>query len=142
MDFFEETIRTGYDPSGSSRVGFEINKQRITPNESAAFRLYKVLENYPEFTQNARIDIQNEFTDFPDLPVINLETFASVLSFLRLRPKPTPKDFKNENIVPYFSRLLPDKKMTTDERKRAIIKLKAQFYRYIVAINAFREEFE
>lgn len=143
MDYFEETITTGFDPSGTMRVGFDVGRKRMTPNELAALRLYKTLENYPKFTKEARLDIQNEFTDFPDLPILNLELFSSVLAFLHLRPNPTPEDFKDKNIVSYFSRLLPDKNITDVERKRNIVRLKAEFYRYIVAINSYRsEEFE
>ena len=149
MDIFEEGVRTGYEPSkGGYRVGysgFEFDKykkgQKVDPKFLAAYNLNKTLEKYPEFTKEARTEIQNEFTDFPDLAVMNLETLASVLFFLKYHPKPVPKDFSDENIVEYFSRLIPDK-ITSTEKERYIIRLKAQFLKYIRAINTYRSSLE
>jgi len=142
MDIFEETIQEGFERTkeGRTRVGLGLAKKRLTPNELAGYNLFRVLEKYPGFTQDARTEIQNEFTDMDDLPVMNMETFAAVLSFLRLYPSPTPKDFRDENIVPFFERLFPDKSLTDEEKERLIVRLKAQFIKYITAINRFREE--
>lgn len=142
MDIFEETIQEGFERTkeGQTRVGLGLGKQRLTPNELAGYNLFKVLEKYPEFTQEARTELQSEFTDMDDLPVLNMETFAAVLSFLRLHPSPNPKDFRDENIIPFFGRLFPDKPLTEEEKERLIVRLKAQFIKYITAINRFREE--
>ncbi len=140
MNFFEEKVRTEFDPSGTLRVGFDTGNERLSPYELAAFRLYKTLENYPIFTQDARFELQSEFTDFPDLPTLNLEVFSSVLWFLKTKKKITANEFKDKNIVPYFSRLLPNRKTTKEEKQRNIIRLKSEFLRYIRAINDYRSE--
>ena len=143
MEFFEETIQTGFEPSGIKRVGFADGPRRkLTPNEIAGNRLLKTLEKYPDFTQDARIDIYNEFIDFPDLPVINLETFVAVLAFLKRYPQPVKKNFSDKNILPYFSRLMPTKKISSEEKERIILRLKAEFIKYVIAIGNYRREEE
>lgn len=146
MDVYEEGIRTGFE-GGAARVGFEgfgfqrfRRGEKIDPRLQAAYNLNKTLEKYPEFTKEARTEIQNEFANFPNLNVLNLEALASVLNFLKFFPEPKPEDFRDENIVEYFSRLLPDKPLPADEKARLIIRLKAQFLKYIVAVNEFRRE--
>lgn len=142
MDVFEEGIRKDFEPMYErSRVGFErgkVGRVKVPAGELAAYNLYRVLEKYPEFTKEGRAKIQAEFADFPSLETMNLEVFASVLTFLRAHPQPTPDNFKDDNIVEYFSRLLPPKDMSGEEKKRLIIKLKALFLKYIVAIAAHR----
>ena len=131
-NYFAETYEGG-------RVGFEQPLMLKNPQAVASYNLYKTLEKYPDFTKEARNTIKNEFANFPDLPVLNLETLASVINFLKDIPNPTPEDFTDENILPYFSRLIPDKPMNADERKRILIRLKAQFLIYIRAVRTFRE---
>lgn len=144
----EEKIRTDYEPirEGGSRVGFErgrVGRVKVSPAELASYNLYKVLEKYPEFTKEARSQIQKQYNSFEGLDTINLEVFASVLTFLKNHPTPTPEDFKDEVILEYFSRLLP---ASSPDKKRIILRLKAQFLKYIIAINNFKsqqeEEFE
>lgn len=149
MDVFEEGIRKDYEPmrEKGSRVGFEagqVGRRKVAPSELAAYNLFKTLEKYPEFTKEARSDAQAEFSGFNDLAVMNLETFASVLTFLKHFENPSPADFKDEVILPYFSRLLPTRDITEEERKRLIVRNKAVFLKYIRAIlsyRASREEF-
>ena len=148
MDLFEEEVRGGYDPKeGFSRIafgGFGIEKykrgERVDPKVQAAYNLNKTLEKYPEFTKDARMQIQAEFSKFPNIAVMNLETIAAVLNFLRFYPNPTPNEFKDDIIVEFFSRLLPDKSISSTERQNLIIRLKAEFLKYIQAILAFRSE--
>ena len=150
MDVYKEGIRRGYDPKeGFARVtarGFGFDKYRrgekIDPKEQAAYNLNKILEKYPDFTKEARSEIQSEFVKFPTIATINLEALASVLSFLKYHPNPKPAHFKDENILPYFSRLIPVKQMPSEDLQIYIIRLKAEFLKYIIAINAFREQYE
>lgn len=145
MDVQEEGIRKDYEFEEKSRVGFEagrVGRMKVSPSELAAYNLYKTLEKYPEFTKEARTTIQNEFINFPGLESINLEVFSSVLTFLKTYPKPSPENFKDETIVEYFSRLLPIREISGEEKKRLIIKLKAMFLKYIVAIYSYRASFE
>jgi len=144
----EEKIRTDYEPirEGGSRVGFErgrIGRVKVTPEELASYNLYKVLEKYPEFTKEARSQIQKQYNNFEGLDTMNLEVFASVLTFLKNHPTPTPDDFKDEVILEYFSRILP---VSSPDKKRIILRLKAQFLKYTIAITNFKrqqeEEFE
>lgn len=144
MDLFEEGILRGFE-SGVSRVGFggfgfeKYKKgEKVEPKFQASYNLNKTLEKYPEFTKEARTEIQTEFVDFPNLHVVNLEALASVLNFLKIYPNPTPNEFKDEIIIKYFSRLFPDKDLTPEERKNLITRLKAQFLKYIVAVKNFR----
>ena len=142
MSFFEETLQTGFERTeeGRTRLGFEF-KQIQNPDEKAAYELYKILNNYPEFTEAARREAQEEFLDFEDLSVLNLETMAAVLAFLKLNPNPSPESFKDENILVYFERLVPtEKKLTKQEKNRINLRLKAEFLKYITAINEFRRE--
>ena len=139
MDFFEETLTSDFEMTkeGQSRLGFGRLSQTMSPNEKAAFELYKTLENYGEFTQQARRQIQNEFVDFDDLSVLNMETMSAVLSFLHFNPDLLVEDFKDKNIVNYFQRLLPNN-ISSTEKKRLIIRLKAEFIKYIIAIKQHR----
>lgn len=144
MDYYEEKIVsefTGKPRTTFGGFGFDKYKlgERVDPRYQAAYNLNKTLEKYPEFTKEARMDIQNEFVNFPDIAVVNLEAIASVLNFLKLYPDPKPEHFRDEIIVEYFSRLIPDKKLTEEQRAKLIIRLKAQFLKYIVAIKVFRE---
>lgn len=147
MDVYEEKVVQTF-AGGAKRVGFKglgLEKiragERIDPKVQAAYNLNKTLENY-DFTKEARSSLQNEFQDFPHITTVNLELLASVLNFLRDFQEPVPENFKDENITPFFNRLIPNKKMTTTERKRMNTRLKAQFLKYIIAVNAFREEDE
>src|SRR5204863_8591038 len=99
-----------------------------------AYNLYKTLEKYPEFTKDARSRYQAEFVDFPGIESMNLEALASVLTFLKNYPRPSPENFRDEVIIEYFTRLIPTKEILPEDRKRLIIKLKALFLKYIVAI--------
>ena len=148
MDIFEEEVKTGFE-GGAVRVGFagfgfeRFRKgEKVDPKIQASYNLNKTLEKYPNFSKESRTEIQNEFANFPNLQVLNLETLASVLNFLKFFPDPKPKDFKNEVIVVYFSRLIPDKSLPVEEMDRLILRLKAQFLKYIVAVNEFRREQE
>ena len=146
MDVFKEKIRTDYEPirQMGSRLGFEkgrVGRVKVSPAELAAYNLYKVLEKYSEyFTKEARSQIQEQYKDFENLETINLEVFDSVLAFLKNHPKPTKEDFRDEVILQYFSRLLPS---STIGREKNILRLKAEFVKYYVAIanfNAKKEE--
>ena len=142
-----DEIRRDYEPmyEGGSRVGFEqgrVGRMKVPPNELAAYNLYKTLEKYPEFTKEARSRFQAEFVDFPGIETMSLEVLSSVLTFLKNHPKPTPENFRDENISEYFTRLFPTKEISAEERKRLVIKLKSLFLKYIVAIFSFRAERE
>lgn len=145
MDVYEEGVRKESEFEEKSRVGFEagrVGRMKVSPSELASYNLYKTLEKYPEFTKEARSTIQNEFANFPSLETVNLEVFSSVLTFLKTYPKPSPDNFKDETIIEYFSRLLPTREISGEEKKRLIIKLKAMFLKYIVAIFSYRASFE
>ena len=138
----EEEIKKDYEPfEGGSRVGFDmgrVGRVKVSPNELAAYNLYKILERYPEFSKEYRSRIQTEFVDFPGLDSMNLEALASVLTYLKTYPQPSPESFRDEIISEYFTRLLPTKEVTGEEKKRLLIKLKSLFLKYIVAIYSFR----
>lgn len=137
MEYQDEEFVETYE---GGRVGYEAPLKIKDPTAIASYNLYRTLEKYPDFTKEARTAIQNEFINFPDLPILHLETLASVINFLRDIPNPTPNDFKDENIMPYFTRLIPDKPTTAEEKKRLMIRLKAEFLTYIIAVKAFRSE--
>ena len=112
MDVFEEGISKSYEPIKDigSRVGFErgrVGRVKVSPSELAAYNLYKVLEKYPEYTKEARGQIQNYYKDFDGLETMNLPIFASVLSFLKRYPNPSPDSFKDENIMEFFINFIP-----------------------------------
>jgi hypothetical protein len=141
MEVYEEGIQKGYEARTSGRITYGKGRFKLSP----AYNLFKTLEEFPEFTKEARVEIQNEFEDFPDLKVLNLKVFASVLSFLRKYKKPGKNDELTINLLTddimmeYFSRFLPDdKKITLQEKKHLIIRLKAQFLKYIIAIVRYR----
>lgn len=143
MDVYEERIVSGFAGARVGIGGFGIDAykkgQKVDPKVQAVYNLNKTLEKYPEFTKDARTELQNEFLSFPDITFVNLEAFAAVLNFLKIYPNPKPEDFRDEIILEYFTRLIPDKINTPDDRLRLIIRLKAQFVKYIVAIKNFRE---
>jgi len=147
MDVFKEELVKTYEPIKEigSRVGFErgrIGRVKVSPSELAAYNLYKVLEKYPEYTKEARGQIQNYYKDFEGLETMNLQVFASVLSFLKKYPNPTPDSFKDENILEYFTSPINFIPKDSQDKKRIITRLKAQFLKYIVAIKTYEREKE
>ena len=147
MDVFKEGIVKTFEPIKEigSRVGFErgrIGRVKVPPSELAAYNLYKVLEKYPEYTKEARGQIQNYYKDFEGLESMNLQIFASVLGFLKRYPNPTPDSFKDENILEFFTSPINFIPEDSQDKKRIIIRLKAQFLKYIVAIKAYQSEKE
>ena len=140
-----EEIKQDYEPMyGKSRVGFEagrIGRVKVSPAELAAYNLYKTLEKYPEFTKEGRHAIQNEFANLPGLETMNLEVFASVLTFLKTN-QPTPETFKTANIEQYFTRLYPTKTISIEDKKQLTTKLKSLFLKYIIAITAYRSSLD
>ena len=120
----------------------QLTRRHMTPNELAAWKLNQALEKYPEFTKEARENAQNEFVNMESLRTMNMKLLAATLSFLRsVKDQPTPESFKDKNILPYMSQLLPiGDKITNEERKRLIVRFKAQILMYIRAIQIFREE--
>ena len=147
MDVFQEGISKSFEPIKSigSRVGFErgrIGRVKVSPSELAAYNLYKVLEKYPEYTKEARGQIQNYYKDFDGLETLNLNIFASVLSFLRRYPDPTPESFKDENIMEFFTSPVNFIPEDAKDKKRLKIRLKAQFLKYILAIKTYKSEKE
>ena len=144
MDIFEERIVRGYEPiKEGNRVGFEmgrVGRFKVKPSVLAAYNLFKVLEKYPEFTKEARGQNQKYYEDMEGLETMNLEAFASVLTFLKNYPAPTPENFEDATILQYFSRLLPKKEVP--DKANIILRLKVQFLKYIVAINTYKQEKE
>ena len=137
---FEPERRKGDQPA---RFGRGRPRGPMTPNEQAALNLSKALEDYPEFTKEAREMYKEEFTDMPSLRTMNMKVMAATLSFLRgIDDQATPDNFKDDVIVPYLEKLLPpvssdpEKEM---ERQRLIIRYKAQLLMYIIAINDYRQ---
>jgi len=139
-------IRRDYEPfsKGRGRVGLgddrsgKVGRVKVSPQELAGYNLFRTLEKYPEFTKEARSNLQNELQGMPGVETMNSEILGATLAFLRSYPKPTKENFKDEIISEYFTRLIPTKKITEEERKRLFIKLKALFLKYIVAIYTYR----
>ena len=139
MEFFEEGIKTDFG-SDLSRLTFQSYDLRSKdPKYLAAYNLNRALMKYPDFTEQARTNIQNEFLDMPDLAVLNIDTLAAVLAFLKNYPEPTPETFQDEIILEYFENLIPNK-----PQKNINMLLKAQFLKYIRAIKTYQgvEELE
>ena len=110
----------------------------MSPNELASWKLNQALEKYPEFTKEARENMQNEFVSMPGIRTMNMKLLAATLNFLRhINNQPTSESFLDKNIVPYMSQLLP---VDQDDRKRLIVRFKAQMLMYIRAIEIFRSE--
>jgi hypothetical protein len=133
-----QQIQSEYDAiKGTGRTTFGPGRFKFGPD----YYLLKTLEKYPNyFTKEGRYEVQTEYADFPDLGNLNLDVFVSVLIFLRDYPEPKPEYFRDDIIVKYFEDLLPKEKQ--GERKRLIIRMKAQFLKYLRAITSFRQERE
>ncbi len=141
----EQQARFGRGPSQMGGAHGDIHRQltrrHMSPNELASWKLNQALEKYPIFTEDARQNYQNEFVDMPGLRTMNMKVLAATLSFLRsINNKPTPDTFKDNIILPHLNLLLPTKEISPDERKRLIIRFKAQLLIYIQAIEIFRNE--
>ena len=117
----------------------KMTRRHMTPNELAAYKLNQALEKYPEFTKEARENIQNEFVEMPGLRTMNMKLMAATLSFLRsVNDQPTPASFQDTFILPYLNQLLNPDKVDQDELARLIIRFKAQILMYVRAIQIFR----
>lgn len=139
----DQPARFGRGTSRIVGVPGEVQRQLTvkpkTANELASWKLNQSLKKYHTFTEEARQDLQNEFVEMPSLRTMNMKVLAATLSYLRsIGNRPSPATFKDEIILPYLNLLLPTGEMTPDERKRLIIRFKAQILIYIQAIEIFR----
>lgn len=139
----EQRARFGQGPSqmggGAGELHRQLTRKTRTPNELAAWKLNQSLQKYPIFTEEARQNFQNEFVEMPSLRTMNMKVLAATLAFLRaINNQPSPETFTDEIIVPHLSLLLPTNNLDPDERRRLIIRYKAQILIYIQAIEIFR----
>lgn len=133
--------RGGSVMKGGGGIHKQLTRKRMSPNEFAAWKLNQALSKYPIFTEEGRQNLQEEFSNMPELRTMNVNVLAATLSFLQsIGNNPTPDTFRDEIILPHISLLLPNKEMDNDERQRLIIRFKAQILTYIVAISIFRAE--
>ena len=139
----EQQARFGQGPSQmvgeAGEVHRQLTRKHRTPNELAAWKLNQSLQKYPVFTEEARQNLQNEFVEMPGLRTMNMKVLAATLSYLRaIGNKPSQETFIDEIILPHLSLLLPTAELDPDERRRLIIRFKAQILIYIQAIEIFR----
>jgi len=139
----EQQTRFGRGPSQMIGAPGELHRQLTrkhrTPNELAAWKLNQSLSKYPIFTEEARQNLQNEFVEMPSLRTMNMKVLAATLSYLRaIDNKPSEDTFRDEIILPHLALLLPTTELDPDERRRLIIRFKAQILIYIQAIEIFR----
>jgi len=141
----EQQARFGRGPSqmvgGAGALHRQLTRKHRTPNELAAWKLNQALQKYPIFTEEARQNLQNEFVEMPALRTMNMKMLAATLAYLRaIDNKPSPATFRDEIIIPHLSLLLPVGEIDPDERRRLIIRFKAQILIYIQAIEIFRQQ--
>ena len=141
----DQPARFGKGPSqmigAAGALQKKLARRHMSPNELAAWKLNQSLEKYPEFTKEARENLQNEFVEMEGLRTMNMKLLAATLSFLNsVQNRPTPASFTDENIIPHLNQLLPTNKVEPDELRRLIIRYKAQILMYIRAIQLFRAE--
>jgi hypothetical protein len=139
----EQQARFGRGPSqmigGPGELHRQLTRKHRTPNELASWKLNQALSKYHIFTEEARQNFQNEFVEMPSLRTMNMKVLAATLSYLNaVNNKPTPDTFTDEMILPHLTLLLPTNELDPEERKRLIIRFKAQFLIYIQAIEIFR----
>lgn len=128
---------------GSSKFRYaRISENKImTPQENAAWNLNLELgSNFPIFSEDARQQLQDEFFELPGLKTMNMTALATTLAFLRDHPIETlsQEDFKDKIILPYIEKVLPSSLSRGPEKRRAVIRYKAQILRYVRIINQFR----
>ena len=128
----DQLARFGARPSPIGEFGYAIH----TPSEIAANKLSKALEKYPDITQEGRQIFRNEFVDMPNLRYMNMKVMAAVISFMN-KNKFVPENFKDDIIIPYMSQLLPKDGVSPEDRRRLIIRFKAQMLIYIRSILRF-----
>jgi len=136
----EEKIISGPERTrGEAKPRFgRVRSKIMTPAESAAYNLNKSLENFEDFDYEERQKLQNEFVKMDNLKYMNMDALAATLAFLKKYPKPSPQNFKDKAIVPFIEPVISQYKFDKEEKKRIIIRYKAQILRYIRAINSFR----
>jgi len=138
----EQPARFGRGPSqmvGTGGATGQITRKNMTPNELAAWKLNQALEKYPDFTEEARRNLQIEFVDMPGLRTMNMKVLAATLSFLNsINNQPSPAAFQDQYILSHINRLLPTKEISNQERRRLIVRFKAQLLIYTRAILFFR----
>lgn len=123
---------------GDAKARFgRVRSKIMTPQESAAYNLNKSLEPFDEFSEEERQSLQNEFVKMNNLNIMNMSALAATLAFLKFYPKPLPKDFTDEKILPFIEKVISNN-FDKSERKRIIIRYKSQILRYIRAISSFR----
>ena len=141
----EQQARFGRGPSqmvgGVGELHRQLTRKSRTPNELAAWKLNQSLQKYPIFTEEARQNLQNEFVEMPGLRTMNMKVLAATLSYLNaINNQPSEATFKDEIILPHLALLLPTTEMAPDEKRRLIIRFKAQILIYIKAIILFRNQ--
>lgn len=136
----EESIQVGPEQRRGeqlARFGMPGGRgRRMTPTELAAFNLNKALENYHEFTEEERYALQAEFEGMASLRTMNLDSLAATLAFMKAN-RPTLFNFQDKIILPYILRLIPSG-INEEEKRRLIIRFKAQILRYIRAVELHR----
>lgn len=139
----EQPARFGRGPSqmvGTGGATRQMTRKNMTPNELAAWKLNQALEKYPTFTEEARRNFQIKFVDMPGLRTMNMKVLAATLSFLNsINNQPSPPAFQDQYILPHINLLLPTKEISAEERRRLIVRFKAQLLIYTRAILIFRE---
>ncbi len=139
----EQQARFGRGPSQMvGAVGAthrQLTRKHMTPNELAAWKLNQALEKYPVFTEDARRNLQVEFVEMQGLRTMNMKVLAATLSFLKsVNNQPNPQSFQDQYVLPHIRLLLPTKEIAEEEKRRLIIRFKAQMLIYIRAIGFFR----
>ena len=139
-----ESIEYGEEePTGrdkTSRVGYG-QRVPLTANDLAAIDLNKELAKYTRFSEVKRREVQNRYVNLAQLRYTNRKLFAITLDFMENNPQLTPDSFKDNNIKPYLSNLIPANVSDT-EKERLTRRYKAEMLIYYrVIFNHLQNQF-
>lgn len=122
---------------GSNRDSY---RRQMTPSQLAAWRVRKILENFPDTTSELRESYYAEIASFSQILTMNSEMLAAALMLLfRTREQISPEVFANNPlIIGVLSRILPAG--GTGISDTLLAQYKADLLRYVRAILFNREQ--
>jgi hypothetical protein len=122
---------------GSSRDNY---RRKMTPSQLAAWKVKKILENFPDTSTELRESYYAEIASFPQIMTMNSEMLAAALMLLfRTREQLSPEVFANRSlIIGVLSRILPNAGDNISNETLALYK--ADLLRYVRAILFNREQ--
>lgn len=127
---------------GETKEGIQLHRRmarrQMTPGQLAAWRVKKILENFPDTTAELRESYYAELATFDQIQTMNAELLAAALMLLfRTRDQISPEVFANNDlIIGVLNRMLTNggANIQNPANDPLLARYKADLLRYVRAI--------